>query len=333
MLVDEYQDTNVAQYLWLRLLAQGRRNICCVGDDDQSIYGWRGAEVDNILRFEQDFPGATVVRLERNYRSTGHILAAASAPDRPQRGPARQDAVHRRRSRREGDASPARGTRGGGPPHRRGDRGAAGARGIRSPRWRCWCASPPRCARSRSASSRSACPTGSSAARASTSALEIRDALAYLRCVANPADDLAFERIVNTPKRGLGDATLQVMHGYARASARAADAGGAPARRDRRAEAEAAHDLARPHRPPSAAGRGWSRRMQHNELAELMLEESGYTEMWQKDRTAEAPGRLENLKELVRSMEEFPDLGGLPRARLARHGGDRQRRRRARLAS
>src|ERR1700754_2612035 len=79
ILGDEYQDPSLVQYLWLRLLAQERKNICCVGDDDQSIYSWRGAEVENILRFEKDFPGARIVRLESNSRSTAPTLAAASA--------------------------------------------------------------------------------------------------------------------------------------------------------------------------------------------------------------------------------------------------------------
>ena len=160
ILVDEYQDTNVAQYLWLRLLAQNRKNIACVGDDDQSIYGWRGAEVDNILRFEHDFPGATVVRLERNYRSTGHILAAAS-------GLIAQNEGRLGKTLRTEDEPGERVTVTGAWDSeeearldRRGDRGAAGARSTRCPRSPCWCASRRRCARSRTASSSSACPTG-----------------------------------------------------------------------------------------------------------------------------------------------------------------------------
>ena len=152
MLVDEYQDTNVAQYLWLRLLAQARKNLCCVGDDDQSIYGWRGAEVDNILRFEHDFPGATVIRLERNYRSTGHILAAASGLIAKNEGRLGKTLRTGGRAGEKVVDHRRLGLRGRGAPDRRGDRGPAGEAAIPSPRSPSSCASRPRCARSRTVS-------------------------------------------------------------------------------------------------------------------------------------------------------------------------------------
>jgi DNA helicase-2/ATP-dependent DNA helicase PcrA len=308
ILVDEYQDTNVAQYLWLRLIAQGRRNVACVGDDDQSIYGWRGAEVDNILRFEHDFPGATVVRLERNYRSTGHILAAAShliAHNEGRLGKTLHTEDEdgekvtlsgawdsEEEARLIGEEIEALQTKG----HSLAEIAIL----VRIS------------AQMRELEERFvtlALPYRVIGGPRFYERAEIRDALAYLRCVANPADDLAFERIVNVPKRGLGDATLEVMHRFAR--------------KDRIPLMQAARllvetDELKP--KPRAALRElvagfarWSARaetIRHNELAELVLEESGYTEMWQKERTAESTGRLENLKELVRSMEEFPDLGG-----------------------
>nr|WP_256515222.1 UvrD-helicase domain-containing protein [Alsobacter ponti] len=308
ILVDEYQDTNVAQYLWLRLLAQGRRNVACVGDDDQSIYGWRGAEVDNILRFEHDFPGATVVRLEQNYRSTGHILASASHliahnTDRLGKTLHTEDEEGEKvtltgawdseeEARLIGEEIEALQAKG----HSLADiavlvRISAQMREIEDrfltlglpyrviggPRF--------------------------------YERLEIRDALAYLRCVANPADDLAFERILNTPKRGLGDATLEVLHRFARAKS-------IPLMQAARLLVETDELKPKPRgalRDLSTSFARWAAQvdaMKHNELAEMVLEESGYTEMWQKERTAESAGRLENLKELVRSMEEFPDLAG-----------------------
>ena len=217
MLVDEYQDTNVAQYLWLRLLGQGSKNICCVGDDDQSIYGWRGAEVDNILRFEKDFPGAKVIRLERNYRSTAPYPRRRLAPDRAQRRPARQDAAHRGRAGREGRASPARGIR------RR--------KPARSARRSSSCSARAHSLNEIAILVRASFQMREFEDRFVTLGLpyrviggprfyeraEIRDALAYLRLVNQPADDLAFERIINTPRRGLGDATLQALQHHARA--------------------------------------------------------------------------------------------------------------------
>jgi DNA helicase-2/ATP-dependent DNA helicase PcrA len=309
MLVDEYQDTNVAQYLWLRLLAQGNRNICCVGDDDQSIYGWRGAEVDNILRFERDFPGATVIRLERNYRSTGHILAAASgliahnegrlgktlftdtaemgekvrvvsAWDSSEEARAIGEDIEQGQRRGESLNDMAILVRASFQMREFEDRFVTlglNYRVIGGPRF--------------------------------YERMEIRDALAYLRATVNPADDLAFERIVNTPKRGLGEATLQQLHQHARARKLPlmAAAGELVQTEELKAKPrQALADLLRSFaRWADAVGP-----MRHTDLAEMILEESGYTEMWQLDRSPEAPGRLENLKELVNNMGEYESLGG-----------------------
>jgi DNA helicase II / ATP-dependent DNA helicase PcrA len=306
MLVDEYQDTNVAQYLWLRLLAQGRRNLACVGDDDQSIYGWRGAEVDNILRFEHDFPGAVIIRLERNYRSTGHILAAAShliAMNEGRLG----------KTLRTEDVAGEKVTITGAwdceeearlvaeeieALHGKGHALSEIAILVRIS------------AQMRELEDRFvqlALPYRVIGGPRFYERMEIRDALAYFRCVVQPADDLAFERILNTPKRGLGDATIQALHGHARA-----------AKIPLLEAARFVVDTEELKPKPRAALRNlittfdrWSSltdRTPHAELAQTILDESGYTEMWQKDRSAEAAGRLDNLKELVRSLEEFPDL-------------------------
>ncbi|RWX78457.1 ATP-dependent DNA helicase [Neorhizobium lilium] len=319
ILVDEYQDTNTAQYMWLRLLAQRPQgtpqNVCCVGDDDQSIYGWRGAEVDNILRFEKDFVGAKVIKLERNYRSTEHILGAAGhliahnegrlgktlftdrvdPDDEKVQVHAAWDSEEEARAVGE---EIERLQRGGsdGKKHNLNDMAilvrasfqmrefedrfvtlGLNYRVIGGPRF--------------------------------YERLEIRDAMAYFRLVCQPADDLAFERIVNTPKRGLGDTTIRNLHDYARA-------------RDIPMLAAASQITETDELKPKArkalfdviqSFRNWSERLEtvsHLELAEQILEESGYTDMWKADKSAEAPGRLDNLKELVRSMEAFESMRG-----------------------
>jgi DNA helicase-2/ATP-dependent DNA helicase PcrA len=368
ILVDEYQDTNVAQYLWLRLLAQrgsgeGRpgltlrdaalraapqdegqthqqdanpdphpeepavapakagvskgeaeaapqapRNICCVGDDDQSIYGWRGADVDNILRFEHDFPGAKVIRLERNYRSTAHILATASHLI------AHNEGRLGKTLRTEDEA---------------GEKVAVVAAWDSEEEARAIGEEIEELRRGGHSLDEIAILVRASFQmrefedRFVTVGLpyrviggprfyeraEIRDALAYLRLVNQPADDLAFERIVNVPKRGLGDATLKLLHDHARARGIALmEATRAMVATDelKPKPRQALRDLV-------AAFDRWRAQkdsLPHTELAEIVLDESGYTEMWQKDRSADAAGRLENLKELVRSMEEFENLQG-----------------------
>ena len=308
MLVDEYQDTNVAQYLWLRLLAQGHKNICCVGDDDQSIYGWRGAEVDNILRFEKDFPGAKIIKLERNYRSTPDILGAASGlieknesrlgktlrTDKEESEPVTV------RSHWDGDEE-AR-TIGDDIENlqRKGDRLNDMAILVRA-------SFQMRAFEDRFITL--GVPYRVVGGPRFYERAEVRDALAYLKIVASPDNDLAFERIINTPKRGIGDSSVKKMHGVARSRGISLY---------RAAEAMALTDEL-PNKARTAlrtlieSFSRWRQAMAglpHTELAEIVLDESGYTEMWQNDKSPEAQGRLENLKELVRSMGEFENLGG-----------------------
>jgi DNA helicase-2/ATP-dependent DNA helicase PcrA len=390
ILVDEYQDTNVAQYLWLRLLSQtpsatsaaltlrdapngapqdegqgaaddalephpeerGQspsvskdegfslddtwdepaapssasppriattteqkpKNICCVGDDDQSIYGWRGAEVDNILRFDHDFPGAKVIRLERNYRSTGHILAAAShliAFNEGRLGKTLRtedvlgekvqvtggwDSEEEARSIGEEIEQMQRDARGRGEDHPLDEIAILVRASFQMREFE-------------DRFIQLGLPYRVIGGPRFYERMEIRDALAYLRVIAQPADDLAFERIVNVPKRGLGDAAVQMLHDYARKARMPLSEA---------ADAISATDEMKPKVRSSlrtlmdnfARWRTQMATLPHTELAEIVLDESGYTEMWQKDRSADAAGRLENLKELVRSMQDFENLGG-----------------------
>lgn len=307
VMVDEYQDTNQVQYLWLRLIAQERRNICVVGDDDQSIYSWRGAEVANILRFEKDFPGAKVIRLEQNYRSTPQILAAAS-------GLIGENSERLGKTlwteRTGGDKVRVIGVWDGPEEARRvGDEIERLEREGAS-------------LNTMAILVRAQFQTREIEDRFIAIGLnykiiggfrfyeraEIRDALAYLRLVAQPSDDLAFERIYNTPKRGLGDKTLEKLHRHARARglplAAAAieiiDTDELPARA-RGTLLALMRDFAR--------WRDMAKTSSPAEIARTMLDESGYTAALQAEKTAEASGRLENLSELARAMEDYETLG------------------------
>jgi len=306
LLVDEYQDTNVAQYLWLRLLAQKSQNLCCVGDDDQSIYGWRGAEVDNILRFERDFPGAKVVRLERNYRSTSHILAAASgliATNKSRLGKTLWTEAN------DGEKVVVRGIWD----------GEAESRLIADEIERAK-------RKGRRYADMSILVRASFQMRAFEERFvllqipyvviggprfferaEIRDAIAYLRLIQSQDDDLAFERIVNVPKRGIGDTTVQKLLQIARVNGVTAMTAARQlvltdelAAKTRTSLANFIRDLDR--------WRAEAARVDHARLMEMVLEESGYTDALKLDKSPQAQGRLENLKELVQSMSGYETL-------------------------
>ncbi len=311
ILVDEYQDTNLIQYLWLRLLAQSHRNICCVGDDDQSIYSWRGAEVENILRFEKDFPGAKIIRLEANYRSTAPILAAASGLIAHNEGrlgktlrPGRADAQSGEKvivvalwdsdeeARMVGERIEAL-RRDGHPLSEIAILVRAGFQTRAFEERLILIGVPYRVVGGLRFYERQ----------------EIRDAVAYMRATVQPADDLAFERIVNVPRRGVGEAALRSMHETARAdsiplaaaAARLIETGGL-----RGKIKEQVGDLLR----GFARWRAQAETEGHVVAVATMLDESGYTTMWQQDKSPEAPGRLDNLKELVRALSEFETLAG-----------------------
>ena len=308
ILVDEYQDTNVAQNLWLRLLAREHRNICCVGDDDQSIYSWRGAEVGNILKFEKAFENATVIRLERNYRSTPHILEAASGLISHNKG---RLGKHLWTGIKTGEKVSVHGLWD----------GEAEARAIGDE-------VETRQSRGKSLEEmavlvRAGFQTREFEERLITLGIpyrviggprfyerqEIRDAIAYFRVVISADDDLAFERIFNVPKRGLGKASLQAIHHLSRIKELSLF--------------DAAHLIVETDELKSKgrsalrsliqAFERWRNNLKvipHSELASIILDESGYTEMWQYDKSPEAPGRLENLKELISGLEEFENIQG-----------------------
>ncbi len=307
ILVDEYQDTNAVQYLWLRLLAQTRKNICCVGDDDQSIYSWRGAEVTNILRFERDFPGATIIKLEQNYRSTPHILAAAAgviAHNGARLGKTLWTEAQQgekvkvvgvwdgpEEARRVGEAIEAHKWGGG-----RADECAILVRAQHQTR------------EFEDRFIAIGLPYRIVGGFRFYERAEIRDALAYLRVVHQPADDLAFERIINVPKRGLGDKAVQKVQILARAGQTPLVSAAALildtdelTPQARRALGHLVGDIARWRSAVAVASPA--------DLVRQIMDECGYTAMLQADKSPESVGRLENLNELARALEEYETLG------------------------
>ncbi|HRK97595.1 MAG TPA: UvrD-helicase domain-containing protein [Alphaproteobacteria bacterium] len=306
IMVDEYQDTNVAQYLWLRLLAQGSNNICCVGDDDQSIYGWRGAEVGNILKFEQDFPNARIIRLEQNYRSTGHILGAAGGVIANNQGRLGKTLWC---DDEDGEKVRVQGLWDGEAEARfiGEDIESLQHKKVRLKQIAVLVRAGFQMREFEERFIQMGIPYRVFGGPRFYERQEIRDALAYFRVVVQPADDLAFERIVNVPKRGIGGATLKSIH--------------EEARRKNQPMTNATQDMLAAGVLKAKVGAAlgmlmgdfdrWRSMLStsaHGELAGQILDESGYLTMWQSDKSPEAQGRVENLKELIAGMEEFESL-------------------------
>lgn len=300
--VDEYQDTNESQYRWLRFLATTHQNICCVGDDDQSIYGWRGADVGNLLNFSKDFPLALTFRLEENYRSTPLILDAANA-------------LIQHNVKRMGKTSKAI-REGGEKVHVQGNEN-----GAQEARWLCQTIQKLRKnlplshmvilvrANFQTREIEERLLSENIAYRIVGSLrfyerAEIRDVVAYLRVVVQPYDTLALERILNVPKRGLGLQAQRLLretatqHGCSFVDAMSHIAQNSTIQSRFRLGFERLFHLFQ----------GWSAlslQASLSHLVEKILEESGYKEALKKEGSAESLGRLENLKELVKAVEDF----------------------------
>ncbi|MBI1394099.1 MAG: AAA family ATPase [Alphaproteobacteria bacterium] len=306
MLVDEYQDTNVAQYLWLRLLAQKSKNICCVGDDDQSIYGWRGAEVENILRFENDFPGATVIRLERNYRSTPAILGAASALISANKARLGKTLWT---DRQEGEMVRVRGIWDGDEEARLvcGDIEAEQSSGRALNHMAVLVRASFQMRAFEERFNALGIPYRVVGGPRFYEREETRDAIAYFRLVRSQDDDLAFDRIANKPARKLGGQSLQGVHAHARANGVS--------------NMTAARELITSDELP-AVGRNalrkfiemvdrWAREAKDlppRDIAEIILEESGYVDYWRHSKSAKADSKLDNLKEVIQAVSEFDTM-------------------------
>jgi DNA helicase-2/ATP-dependent DNA helicase PcrA len=315
ILVDEYQDTNVAQYLWLRLLAAKHKNICCVGDDDQSIYGWRGAEVGNILRFEKDFPGAKTVRLEQNYRSTKHILGAASgviAGNETRLGKTLfTDRDDGEKVRLIGHWDGEEEARWIGEEIEAFQNGTRGHISVNSENMAILVRASHQMRAFEDRFLTIGLPYRVIGGPRFYERMEVRDAMAYFRVAVSPDDGLAFERIVNVPRRGVGDKAILTINQIARENSVSMMEGARIAAQTGALKGKALSGVSE-----LVAGFDlWSvkirdKNVNHIEVAEQILEESGYTEHWKNDKTPEAPGRLENLKELVKALEQFENLQG-----------------------
>ncbi|MDR1027145.1 MAG: UvrD-helicase domain-containing protein, partial [Rickettsiales bacterium] len=292
ILVDEYQDTNVVQNQFLRMLAAG--NICCVGDDDQSIYSWRGAEIKNILHFNRDYPDAKIIRLEENYRSTGNILGAANSLIRNNGGRLGKDL---RTTAGDGEkirliSCPSDQDEARLIADNIGDDYQNHAILIRS-------GSLTRLFEEEL--SRRSIPYKLVGAMRFYDRAEVRDVIAYARLLAHDFDDMSFARIINKPRRGIGDGTLETLRAVARKNGTSIMEALRTTPLKPKQAAAAADFLA-------AFDFDWEI-LATADAIEQLLDRAGYTKMWAESTEADAPDRRRNIRELVRGVAaKFPTL-------------------------